>query len=322
MKELIIGLLGRSCWRQVQNSLYFCTMNFDRLKSLYAGGLGFLVLPLILSPLAIWFFAAIPTPSAELPETKINLALRRTAHQLLAAAGDTSSRIEPVRRKEVNVWVVQMEHSFDYDQLPKLLQESFDLHGVQGVYEVAVYSCGDGELQLGYHALDFKEHQDAACGGRLMQSGCYEIQVSFEASEHARLPIYWFWLAGLSVFLGLSFVVIRLKSRRPELLLSEVGDQALAFGNSRLDLANQTLLCDKTRHQLTYREAKLLHLFVSHPNQLLERGQILQQVWADEGVLVGRSVDVFVSRLRKLLRDDPSVRLVAVHGVGYRMEVG
>lgn len=322
MKELIIGLLGKSCWRQMQNSLYFCTMNFDRLKNLYAGGLGFWVLPLILSPLAIWFFAAIPTPPAELPDTKINLALRRTAHQLLAAAGDTSSRIEPVRRKEVNVWVLRMEHSFDYDQLPKLLQESFDLHGVQDVYEVAVYSCNNGELQLGYHALDFKEHQDVACGGRDMQVGCYDMQVSFAASEHTRLPVYWFGLAGLSVLLGLGFVVFRLKPRRSELLSSEVGDQAIAFGNSSLDLTNQSLVCGKIRHQLTYREAKLLHLFVSHPNQLLERSQILQQVWADEGVLVGRSVDVFVSRLRKLLRDDPSVRLVAVHGVGYRMEVG
>jgi len=39
-------------------------------------------------------------------------------------------------------------------------------------------------------------------------------------------------------------------------------------------------------------------------------------------ILVGRSVDMFVSRLRKMLRDDPAVQLVAVHGVGYRMEVG
>ena len=92
------------------------------------------------------------------------------------------------------------------------------------------------------------------------------------------------------------------------------------FGNSRLDPGNQTLISGASRHALTYREAKLLHLFASHPNQLLERDFILQSVWEDEGIIVGRSVDVFVSRLRKLLRDDPGVRIVAVHGVGYRME--
>jgi DNA-binding response OmpR family regulator len=92
------------------------------------------------------------------------------------------------------------------------------------------------------------------------------------------------------------------------------------FGQSRFDPGNQTLFSGAVRHQLTYREAKLLHLFASHPNQLLERDFILQSVWEDEGIIVGRSLDVFVSRLRKMLRDDPSVRMVAVHGVGYRLE--
>ena len=74
------------------------------------------------------------------------------------------------------------------------------------------------------------------------------------------------------------------------------------------------------RFQLTYREAKLLHLFVKNQNQLLERSFILENVWADEGIQVGRSIDMFVSRLRKFLRADPTLRLVAVHGVGYRLE--
>ena len=66
----------------------------------------------------------------------------------------------------------------------------------------------------------------------------------------------------------------------------------------------------------------MLHLFVSNLGSLLERDYILQQVWADEGVLIGRSMDVFVSRLRKKLAEDPILRIVAIHGVGYRMETG
>ena len=73
---------------------------------------------------------------------------------------------------------------------------------------------------------------------------------------------------------------------------------------------------------LTFRETKLLRLFATNPDRLLERDVILRQVWADEGVLVGRSVDVFVSRLRKKLAADPSVGIAAVHGVGYRLETG
>jgi len=96
----------------------------------------------------------------------------------------------------------------------------------------------------------------------------------------------------------------------------------LEFANSRLDVAGQVLICGGVRQSLTFRETKLLRLFVTSPDRLLERDLILKQVWEDEGVLVGRSVDVFVSRLRKKLSADPSVGIVAVHGVGYRLETG
>ena len=88
-----------------------------------------------------------------------------------------------------------------------------------------------------------------------------------------------------------------------------------------MDVENQLLYIADTHHNLTYREAKLLHLFVKNKNQLLERDFILKSVWEDEGIIVGRSIDVFVSRLRKLLQEDTSLKIVAVHGVGYRLEV-
>ena len=102
---------------------------------------------------------------------------------------------------------------------------------------------------------------------------------------------------------------------------SQKGANLLHFGQSSLDLANLLLLTGTHKHNLTYREAKLLRVLASHPNQVLERDQILKLVWEDEGITVGRSVDVFISRLRKLLSHDPTIKIAAVHGVGYRMEV-
>jgi DNA-binding response OmpR family regulator len=95
----------------------------------------------------------------------------------------------------------------------------------------------------------------------------------------------------------------------------------LHFGESSMDVENQLLYSAHTQHNLTYREAKLLQLFIKHQNQVLDRDFILKSVWEDEGVTVGRSVDVFVSRLRKLLQEDTSLKIAAVHGVGYRLEV-
>jgi DNA-binding response OmpR family regulator len=72
---------------------------------------------------------------------------------------------------------------------------------------------------------------------------------------------------------------------------------------------------------LTFREAKLLEYFASHPNEVLNREQIQDYVWKDEGVIVGRSLDVFISRLRKILKSDESISIKNIHGVGYKLEV-
>ena len=164
------------------------------------------------------------------------------------------------------------------------------------------------------------------CIGRSLDAGCYVLQVTFGATTPT-LPTVSLWavLAIGSLLGGLAFVAWRRNERPAGLIVSSSlplpNPSLLYFGRSSLDVANQLLIADTSQHNLTYREAKLLKLLVSHPNQVLERDLILKLVWEDEGVTVGRSVDVFVSRLRKLLHSDPSVRIAAVHGVGYRLEV-
>ena len=95
----------------------------------------------------------------------------------------------------------------------------------------------------------------------------------------------------------------------------------LQFGQSKLDVANQHLYINGHQKELTFRETKLLQYFVINTNQLLKREDLLENVWGNEGVIVGRSLDVFVSRLRKALKADTSLQIKTVHGVGYRMEV-
>jgi len=73
--------------------------------------------------------------------------------------------------------------------------------------------------------------------------------------------------------------------------------------------------------ELTSKEAKLLRLFCLHQNKVIERDIIQKAIWEDEGYFVGRSMDVFISRLRKLLKEDPAVNIQTIHGVGYKLEV-
>lgn len=304
---------------------YFCRMN--RAFLLKISALAVLLLLALGFAQAVWPNASEMAQHERFPE-KVNLALRRTAHHLLKEAGDSISKIPSVERTGSNIWSIRLEHALNYDRLPVLFHESLNLHGIsQTDYDVTVLSCLDRVLQLGYKAVDYAQTQDVPCGGRSMEPGCYLLQVTFAQSEpmtSGSTNVIWAGLAlALAGFCGAAGWWLWQQRRRlpaPAPSAPDAPDYALRFGNSALDAANLTLVSGNARHNLTYREAKLLQLFAARPNQVLERDFILKSVWEDEGIIVGRSVDVFVSRLRKLLRDDPSLRLVAVHGVGYRLE--
>jgi two-component system OmpR family response regulator len=93
--------------------------------------------------------------------------------------------------------------------------------------------------------------------------------------------------------------------------------QLLSAGKSKLDVHNLLLDAAGDVTRLTHKEAKLLSLFFKHVNKLVEREVFLKSVWEDDGFFVARSMDVFVSRLRKYLKKDSSLSIENIRGVGY-----
>lgn len=86
---------------------------------------------------------------------------------------------------------------------------------------------------------------------------------------------------------------------------------------SSLDIHNLTLNANGVITRLTYKESKLLELFFRHTNKVVEREVFLKTVWEDDGFFVARSMDVFVSRLRKYLASDQHLKIENIRGVGY-----
>jgi len=80
--------------------------------------------------------------------------------------------------------------------------------------------------------------------------------------------------------------------------------------------------CGGERKTLTYKEAELLRYFCDNPNKVLSRSDILIQVWGTDDYYLGRSLDVFISRLRKYLSSDESIKILNLHGIGFRFNVG
>jgi DNA-binding response OmpR family regulator len=91
------------------------------------------------------------------------------------------------------------------------------------------------------------------------------------------------------------------------------------IGSYTLDVPNQILRNKEKKIHLTKKEADLLELFACNREKLIKREEILKAVWGDDDYFLGRSLDVFVSRLRKYLQEDPSIEIANQFGVGFRM---
>ncbi len=93
------------------------------------------------------------------------------------------------------------------------------------------------------------------------------------------------------------------------------------IGKFTFDSANYELTIDGTKKKLTKKEAELLKLLAEHQGQVIEREILANMIWGDDSYFVGRSMDVFITKLRKYLGDDPAIAISNVHGVGFRLEV-
>jgi hypothetical protein len=259
---------------------------------------------------------------------KINLAMRQTAHKLLKQAGDSTSTIAPIKQTSENSYLAKLEHHFNYDSLFLFLKNSFATYDIKDAYKVAVWDCGNNELILGYSSYDVSKEEGIPCGGRNQTLSCYNFTVTFtEKTLVSNASFVPFLLGGLfvSTLMILIYFFYFNKKKKTDIEYSpttEARDEThlIYIGNSIFDTHNQSIEINKNIQKLTFREAKLLQLFCNHKNELLNRDFILKNVWEDEGVFVGRSVDVFVSRLRKLLKEDDALKIVNIHSRGYRFE--
>jgi DNA-binding response OmpR family regulator len=98
-------------------------------------------------------------------------------------------------------------------------------------------------------------------------------------------------------------------------------DSSYQIGEFNFDCNNLALQHTSGNKTLTQKEADVLKLLCSNKERVLKREEILTTVWGDDDYFMGRSLDVFISKLRKYLKDDPKVEIVNYHGVGFRLEV-
>ena len=97
--------------------------------------------------------------------------------------------------------------------------------------------------------------------------------------------------------------------------------QEFSFGKIHFSYTDLKLNSPEGSFNLKQKEAELLRFLCLHPNRIIKREEILMSVWGKDDYFLGRSMDVFISKIRKFLKADPDVQLETIHRLGYRFTV-
>ncbi|WAC10107.1 winged helix-turn-helix domain-containing protein [Dyadobacter pollutisoli] len=134
---------------------------------------------------------------------------------------------------------------------------------------------------------------------------------------------------GILVLLGATLLIWRFwkffkplpEQNQNHAIIKESVPELAALGKFLFNVKDQRLLLESEVVSLTDKECKVLKLLHKNFGELIPRETLMQEVWINEGVITGRSLDMFVSKLRKKLRYDPELRITNVHGKGYKLEI-
>lgn len=262
----------------------------------------------------------------------IAVTLRMIGHQILLEADDSTSRVLPIER-EVGAYRINFETSFDIqpDELVPLIDSLVRYGEIAQSYRVEILTCDSNEVVYGYEMGRPGSKVLVPCLGRQLPIDCYSILFTIveplpgplvgeasgrklaSGSPAGHLP--------LAVFASLLIVTTGLWFYFRRRSQSRSNQNLLALGSFAFDARNMELNFKGETTELTTKEADLLLLLYNFSNTTLEREFILNRVWSDGGDYVGRTLDVFISKLRKKLEADPALKIVNVRGVGYKLVV-
>ena len=253
----------------------------------------------------------------EIPEGHVEVVLRDLGHQLLLTAKDSTSRVLPVKKLSENKYQISFQSDFSFisDSLINLVQRTFQKNALANDYIVNLRNCKQNETVF---AFEINSHTGdlTPCRGRTLEVGCYVIEIELLKKN----KFNFFWL--LLLIIPLSFVGFYVKDKfgkkeEKESIINN--NDYIQLGNFRFYTDNNVLKIDNKNITLSEKETKALKIFAENINQIVEREKLMKEIWEDEGIVViSRNVDVLVSKLRKKLSDDNSIKFINVHGRGYK----
>lgn len=247
--------------------------------------------------------------------------LRRIGHELLLQSGDSTSRVLPVKKIAENEYQIRFENdlTFQPDSLVNIIRRLLAKDPLARDYVVNVLNCGNSSVAYGYAISKNKKDDIVTCMGRKQPTACYMINVKFKPTGINTVKNGYI-LGGFSLLAFVGFIFLR--SAKPRRTLPDDKDTRMfTLGSVLFDAKNRKLIINEKTIDLTGTETRVLLIFALSPNKTIERSRLQKEIWEDEGVIVGRSLDMFISKLRKKLEFDPNIKIVVIRSKGYKLEI-
>ncbi len=289
--------------------------NLLQLKRKHLGGL------LILLSISIICVAFSMIGNNNFDFARREILLRRIGHEILLQSGDSVSRVLPIKKIAGNEYQIVFENAFTFQPefLVSTTQRLLSKDPLGSDYVVNVLNCANASVAYGYAISKNKKDDIVACIGRRQPIACYLINIKFKPTGiiTARNG---YLLGSLAVLGFVGFVFLRSVKMR-KALPDNRPTGIFSLGSMSFDAEARKLMINGKAKDLTRTETRVLRIFALSPNEVIERSRLQKEIWEDEGVIVGRSLDMFISKLRKKLEFDPNIKIVVIRGKGYKLEI-
>ena len=284
----------------------------------------------ILTCISVICVAFSVTGSDDFDFARREVLLRRIGHEILLQSGDSTSRVLPVKKIAGDEYQLSFENSFTFkpEALVNITQQLLAKDPLAGDYVVNVINCADEGVAYAYAVSKNRKDDIVTCMGRNQPVDCDLVNIKFKPAGIVTAKNG--YLVGS--FAALAFVgFVFFRSARQQKVLPETEDANEPTGNllpgmftlgaMLFDTEARTLTMNENTIELTRTETRVLCMFATAPNEIIERSRLQKEIWEDEGVIVGRSLDMFISKLRKKLEPEPNVKIVSIRGKGYKLEI-
>ena len=259
-------------------------------------------------------------------EQHVEVIVRMVGYEFLRQIGDSTSRIMPIKKQDGR-YLLQFENqmAFEPDVLLFSIEKVFEEANFTSEYIVETENCIAKDIVHSFEISEVIGGDLMPCKGRVLPVGCYQIYFTFleekvkpivAKKEFSGMENLFTYFIVFVIVLGV--VLLFLKKKKD---VSNFNSEVMQLGAYQFDKRVMKLIYKGGEDELSSKETDLLGLLCSNLNETVTRENILQVVWGDEGDYLGRTLDVFISKLRKKLEADPNLKIINIRGVGYRLVV-